>query len=69
MITSGIRKLRIKVGIESSILAAEQLNISYSMLNKIERADRSPSANLIVKMSKLYRCSIDDIYVALKKTS
>lgn len=66
MIMSKIRELRIGANI-STEQALEQLNISYSMLNKIERIDRFPSSQLIVKMSKLYGCSIDEIYRALQK--
>ncbi|MTI48252.1 MAG: helix-turn-helix transcriptional regulator [Firmicutes bacterium] len=46
--------------------ASEKLNISLSMLYKIEQGRRQPSAKLIRKMSNVYKCSTDDIFLALK---
>ena len=65
-----IRQLRVRAGV-SITQALEQLNISYSMLSKLERSDRLPGKDLITKMSELYGCSIDEIYKAfdLNKTS
>lgn len=60
-----MKQLRVSTKI-STEEATKRLSISYSMLTKIERADRTPSVNLIDKMSKLYKCSIDDIYKALR---
>ncbi|MFT8313217.1 MAG: helix-turn-helix transcriptional regulator [Clostridium sp.] len=64
MIQSQIRNLRIKTGLQSEE-AAEKLKISYSFLNKIERGDRHPGRYLIKRMSKIYACSVDDIYKAI----
>lgn len=64
MTQSKIRKLRTDKGLTTQ-QAKERLNISYSMLNKIERGDRSPSKKLIVAMSKLYGCTIEDIFKAV----
>lgn len=64
MIKSKIRKLRTDKGLTTQ-QAKEGLNISYSMLNKIERGDRSPSKSLIVAMSELYDCTIEEIFNAI----
>lgn len=64
MQANNIRQIRIKKGI-SSQQAIKVLNISYSMFNKIERGDRFPGKDTIIQMSKLYKCSIDEIYNAL----
>lgn len=61
-----IKQLRIDAGVSTND-ALRYLNISYSMLTKIERYDRSPGTNLILKMSEIYNCSIDKIYKALEK--
>lgn len=60
-----IRLKRINSGIDFEN-AIEALGISKSMLYKIETGKRSPSKNIILKMSKLYECSIDEIFRALK---
>lgn len=64
MLESKIRKLRTKKNISTQD-AMKHLGISYSMLNKIERGDRSPGKNLIVAMSDLYGCTIEDIFKAI----
>jgi phage anti-repressor protein len=46
--------------------ATKFLSISKSMFYKIEIGDRSPSKEVIAKMSKLYNCSIDEIFKSLK---
>ena len=61
-----MRQLRIQAGV-SITEALGYLNISYSMLSKIERNERSPGTNLIPKISELYNCSIDKIYEAMEK--
>ena len=63
---SKIRTLRLNKGLEPKE-ATEKLGISYSMLNKIERGDRQPGRNLIIGMSELYGCTIDEIYKATSK--
>lgn len=60
-----MKKLRLKARV-SVDEALEKLEISYSMLTKIESDDRKPGIKLIAKMRTLYKCSIDDIYIALK---
>lgn len=60
-----IRIIRINSGVDIDT-AVEKLNISKSMLYKIEIGNRSPSKEIISRMSKLYKCSIDEIFKALK---
>lgn len=62
---TAIRLKRINSGIDFEN-AIETLGISKSMLYKIETGKRSPSKDIIFKMSKLYKCSIDEIFRALK---
>lgn len=45
---------------------SEQLGISKSMLYKIENGARSPSKKNILKLSQIYNCSIDKLYIILK---
>ena len=60
-----IKKLRLENRI-NTYSASKLLDISKSMLYKIEAGSRSPSKKVIVKMSKIYSCSIDEIFRALK---
>lgn len=60
-----IRLKRINSGVDFEN-AIESLGISKSMLYKIETGRRSPSKDIIFRMSKLYDCSIDEIFMALK---
>jgi len=61
---SGIRQLRIRAKLDTS-MAIEKLGISKSMLYKIEQGDRSPSKSLIMVMSGVYKCSIEDVFNTL----
>ena len=65
MILTPIRKLRIVAKVDTAE-AIKYLAISKSMFYKIEIGDRSPSKEVIAKMSKLYNCSIDEIFKSLK---
>ena len=65
MILSQIRLKRLNAEIDIET-AVKKLGISKSMLYKIETGNRSPSTGVIRKMSKLYKCSVDEIFKALK---
>jgi transcriptional regulator with XRE-family HTH domain len=41
--------------------AAELLEISESYLEKIESGERTPGIKTLVKMRKVYKCSIDKL--------
>lgn len=62
---SKIREMRIKSNLNTES-ACSELDISKSMLYKIETGYREPSKKVILKMSKLYGCTIEEIYKALE---
>lgn len=61
---SVIRKIRLNNNLDTES-ACEKLDISKSMLYKIETGYRKPSRDLIAKMSNVYGSTIDEIYNAL----
>ncbi|ADK16707.1 helix-turn-helix transcriptional regulator [Clostridium ljungdahlii] len=60
-----IRLRRLNAGIETGE-AINKLDISKSTFYKIEQGHLKPSRDLILKMSRLYDCSTDEIFKALK---
>lgn len=52
---------RLNLGI-NSLEAARKMNISKSTFYKLEGGHTSPSAKLIARIAKTYKCSIDEIY-------
>ena len=52
----------------TQVQAAKKLKITPIYLSMLETADRNPSDNLKLKMSKLYRCEISDIFLAINST-
>lgn len=67
MVKSKIQAIRKRAGI-SSKEAMEKLKISSSFFYKIEQGVKLPGRQLIVDMSKLYNCSIEEIFLALNAT-
>lgn len=63
-----IRLKRLNAGIKME-QAIKTLQISKSAFYKIEQGHLRPSGNLILEMSKLYDCSTDEIFKALKLTN
>jgi len=61
---SGMRELRIKKQLDTEC-ACNELGVSKSMLYKIETGYRQPSRTLILKMSNVYKCTIEEVYKAL----
>jgi len=49
--------------------AAKSLEISISMLYKIEQGHRNPSLRLMKKMAEIYRCPIQKIFLACNITN
>jgi putative transcriptional regulator len=47
---------------------AKLLTITKEYLSMLENGDRNPSDSLKEKMSKLYNCSISDIFLAISST-
>lgn len=64
----GIKQLRIKAGLTTDEVVNE-LGISRSMLYKVEQGHRSPSKGLIMRMSSIYHCSIEDIFLGINITN
>ncbi|MFW6246281.1 MAG: helix-turn-helix domain-containing protein [Tangfeifania sp.] len=60
-----IKRLREKKALKLREVANE-LAIDTSMLGKIEKNQRKPNKNLILKMSKLFDVSYKDLMVAFK---
>ncbi|MGL4740719.1 MAG: helix-turn-helix domain-containing protein [Sarcina sp.] len=58
---SPLKLRRINLGI-NSLQAAQAMKISKSTFYKLEGGHTSPSAKLIARIAKTYRCSIDEIY-------
>lgn len=49
--------------------AAEKLDISVSMLYQIEGGHKKPSPKLGIKMSKLFNCTLEDIFLPYDTTN
>ncbi|ERK31764.1 helix-turn-helix domain-containing protein [Clostridium intestinale] len=60
-----IRLKRLNAGIELEE-AVEKLGVSRSTVYKVEQGHLKPSRDLIRRMSKVYQCSTDEIFKALK---
>ena len=58
-----IKLRRLKAGYFDREEVANLLGIKESYLGKLERGERTtPSAQLIARMSKLYKCTKDEIF-------
>lgn len=68
MIITPIRVIRFDAGIESKE-AISKLGISKSAFDKIEQGHLKPSRQLLKKMSELYKCTLDETFNAIEKTS
>jgi DNA-binding XRE family transcriptional regulator len=64
----GLKEIRIKAGYGNRSEAAKALNISKSMLIKVETGERKPGRDLIYRMSIIYKCSMDDIFLSINDT-
>jgi transcriptional regulator with XRE-family HTH domain len=58
------KKKRLLAGFENVVETSEALGISASYLWQIESGYRKPGRDLIVKMCKLYKCKLEDIFFA-----
>lgn len=63
-----LKALRQEAGFKRAKDAAQALDISLSMLQKIETGDRQPSIRLVQKISSVYKCSIEQIFSILSCT-
>lgn len=57
-----IKLRRLRAGFIDREEVANLLGITDLYLGKLERGDKTPSAQLIVRMAKLYRCTTDEIF-------
>lgn len=57
-----IKLRRINAGIINTNEVVEKLSISKSTFYKLEQGHQRPSAELIARMAKLYKCTTDDIF-------
>lgn len=62
-----IKIRRVNSGIDTES-AVKQLEISKSTFYKLEQGWLKPSATLIARMAKTYKCSTDDIFKDFKIT-
>lgn len=66
--TKNFKELRMQASLDTKT-AAEMLGISLSLLYKIEQGYRMPSRDLILKMSEIYNCSTDQIFLIINLTN
>jgi len=57
---------RINAGITDIDEAVKALGISKSTFYKLEQGRTIPSSQLIARIAKVYKCSVDDIFKDLK---
>ena len=56
-----IKIRRINAGLETNE-AVEELKISKRTFYKLEQGHQNPSAELIARMAKVYKCTADEIF-------
>lgn len=66
--TNHTKDLRVQAGIKTAREAAEKLEISDSMIYQIEQGIKRPGPNLAIKMSQLYGCTLEDIFLPYHTT-
>lgn len=57
-----IKLRRINSGITDTNEAVEKLGISKSTFYKLEQGHQKPSADLIARMARVYKCTTDEIF-------
>lgn len=55
-----LREIRKQQGMTAQVLA-EKLGISQGAISHYETGRRKPSIDMVVKMSKIFNCSVDDL--------
>lgn len=58
-----ISELRINAGIKTAKEAASILEISSGMMYQMELGVKKPSALLAIKMTHLFNCTLEDIFL------
>lgn len=64
-----VTALRKNAGYKTVKEAAEKLEISNGMLFQVEEDLKKPSPKLGIKMSKLFNCTLDDIFLPYDTTN
>jgi len=64
-----ITQLRTKAGIKTAKEASEKLKISAGMMYQVEEGVKRPSPTLAIKMSKLFNCTLDNIFLPYDVTN
>lgn len=64
-----ITKLRKDAGYETAKEAATKLNISDGMMYQMEGNYKRPGINLAIKMSNLFNCSLEEIFLPFTATN
>lgn len=64
-----ITKLRKKAGFNTVSEVTSLLNISDSMLYQIEGGWKKPGCDLALRMSKLFNCTMEDIFLPYNTTN
>ena len=63
-----ITDLRLKSGIKTAKEAARSLRISYGMMYQVEEGLKTPSPRLAINMSRLFGCSLEEIFLPSNTT-
>lgn len=64
-----ITKLRKNAGFKTAKIAAKALNISDGMMYQMEGGHKKPSPELAIKMSSLFKCTLEDIFLPFNTTN
>lgn len=61
--------LRKNAGYKTAKKVSEILNISTGMIYQMEEGIKKPSIDLALKMTKLYNCKLEDIFLTKNTTN
>ncbi|WP_163195250.1 helix-turn-helix domain-containing protein [Clostridium thermarum] len=61
--------LRKKAGFKNAKEVSNILNISTGMIYQMEEGVKKPGINLALKMTKLYNCKLEDIFLLQNTTN
>ncbi|WP_422447867.1 helix-turn-helix transcriptional regulator [Thermoanaerobacterium sp. DL9XJH110] len=64
-----ITKLRKNAGFKTAKIAAKALGISSGMMYQMEGGHKKPSPELAIKMSSLFKCTLEDIFLPFNTTN
>jgi len=63
-----ITELRKNAGFKTAKIAAKALGISDGMMYQMESGHKKPSPELAIKMSNLFECTLEDIFLPFNTT-